>query len=86
MTERVQRQQRGKLPRQIGVHELPDPFGLAQVLQAVAPEVEQGDAVAQPISDESGRDVRDEHLPAVPARSKTCATDHGQAEVVALVA
>ena len=86
MAEGIQGQERREVTRQVGMHDLPDPFRPAEVLQAVSTEVDERDAVPQSIGDEPGRDVRDEHLPAVPAGAEAGAADDGQPEVVPLVA
>ena len=66
--------------------QLPDPFRAPEVLEPVPTQVGQGHALAQFVGDQRGRDVRQEHLAAVPARPQPRAADDGETEVVPLVA
>ena len=64
--EVVDRSQRREVVAELGVHELVDVLGPAEVLQPVYAEVAQRRAVRQPVADELARRLRQHDLAAVP--------------------
>ena len=83
---RAERAQRRELVAEIGMHELPDPLGPAEILQPVQPQIAQLGAVGQRIDHQIARGVGDQRLPAVPDRAHARAPDDRRAEVVAGIA
>ena len=67
------------------MQQLPHTFRTSQVLETMQTKIEQCRAIGQPVGNQRGGDIRDQHLPAVPARAQPSAADDRQAEVVALV-
>jgi hypothetical protein len=83
---RIERTQRRMVRGEVAVDHLPHPLGTAKVFEAVHPEISQAHPLRQPIDDQPCSGVREEDLVAVSDAPQPSASDHGLAEVVALVA
>ncbi len=86
MAERIQRPQQRELGLNIDVTQLPDPFGLAQVLQPMRSKIAEPHSVGEMIADQQPSRVGHQDLTSVTDPAQSRAADHCLAEVVALVA
>ncbi len=83
---RAERAQRRELVAEIGMYELPDPLGPAEILQPMQPKITELGPFGQRINHQIACGVGDERLPTVPNRPHARAPDDRRAEVVAGVA
>ena len=83
--EVVDRSQRREGVAELGVHELVDVFGPAEVLQPVHAEVAQRPAFGQPVTNELARRLRQHDLAAVPGIAQAGGAVQCGSDVVALV-
>ena len=85
VAERIQRPQRRELGLNIDCAQLPDPFGLAEILQPMRPKIAEPHSLGETIADQQPGRVRHEDLTSVTDPAQSRAADHGLPEVVALV-
>ena len=86
MAELIQRPQRGEVVGEIGMDQLPHPFGTAQVAQAVHTEITDGGVGGEMIGHQAGGDVRQQHLAPMGTGPQPGAADHRMTDVVVCVA